>query len=168
MAAFWAHVMPLLASKGLSEAHALWVLVVVGPAQVLGRWVFARFGSGLSLRRLGVGVLLTVPASMLMMAASSQLVALVISACVYGVANGLVTIVRGALVPEYFGRLHIGRIGGAMSSVGMLARAAGPLAVAAWLLWVPGYDGALLALAALGGLSAMSFVLAGRPQRVSR
>jgi MFS family permease len=168
MAAFWAHVMPLLASKGLNEAQALWVLVVVGPAQVLGRWVFARFGSGLSLRLLGLVVLLTVPASMLMMAVSSQLLALVISACVYGVANGLVTIVRGALVPEYFGRLHIGRIGGAMSGVGMLARAGGPLAVAAWLLWVPGYDGALLALAVLGGLSALCFLLAGRPPQLSR
>ncbi|MBL8330650.1 MAG: MFS transporter [Rubrivivax sp.] len=165
MAAFWAHAMPLLASKGLSEAQALAVLVWVGPAQVAGRWVFARWGGGLSLWGLGVVVLLGVPLSMALLAVSQQAWALILSGCVYGVCNGLVTIVRGALMPEYFGRAHIGRIGGAMSAIGLVSRAIGPLAVAWWLLWRPGYDGALWALAALGAVSALAFVGAGRPAR---
>lgn len=167
MAAFWAHAIPLLAYKGLSEPQALAVLVWVGPAQVAGRLAYARLGGGLSLRALGIIVLLMVPLSMALLALSRGTLALIASACVYGVANGLVTIVRGALVPDYFGRTHIGRIGGAMSAIGLAARAVGPLAVAWWLLWVPDYNTALLALAALGTLSALAFVMAGRPARLS-
>ena len=96
------------------------------------------------------------------------MIALTAWVCLYGVATGLVTIVRGGLVPEYFGRAHIGRIGGAMSGIGLVARAIGPLAIAWWLLWVPGYDGALLALAGVGVLSVLSFVAARRPARVAR
>ena len=33
-----------------------------------------------------------------------------------------ITIVRGGLIPEYFGRSHIGRIGGLMSGIGLLAQ----------------------------------------------
>lgn len=163
IAAFWAHAMPLLAAKGLDEAQSLAVLVWIGPAQVLGRWLLARHGGGVPLRTLGIVVLLAVPASMLMLALAHGTAMLVLSACVYGVANGLVTIVRGALVPEYFGRSHVGRIGGAMSSIALISRAIGPLAVAWWMLWVPGYDAALVALAVLGGLSALAFVLARKP-----
>ncbi len=164
MAAFWAHAVPLLASKGLNETQALAVLVWIGPAQVLGRYVFARLGSGLSLRAVGVTVLLLMPLSMLMLAWSEQTLTLVASALVYGVANGLITIVRGALIPQYFGRAHIGRIGGAMSAIGLISRAIGPLAVAWWLLWRPGYDGALVLMAVAGVLAAGAFVLAGPPR----
>lgn len=163
VAAFWAHVMPLFASKGLDEVQALAVLVWIGPAQVLGRWLLARYGAGLSLRVLGIAVLLAVPVSMAMFALSATTAALIASAWVYGVANGLLTIVRGALVPEYFGRTHLGRIGGAMSGIALVARAVGPLGIAWWLLWVPGYDAALALLAVLGILSAGAFALARRP-----
>jgi MFS family permease len=83
----------------------------------------------------------------------------------FGLANGLVTIVRGALVPEYFGRSHIGRIGGAMSAVGLLARAAAPLISAWMLLFMTGYTQVLLALSALGFAAVAAFALARPPQR---
>ena len=163
VAAFWAHVMPLLASKGLDEAQSLAVLVWVGPAQVLGRWLLARHGGGLSLRALGIAALAAIPVSMAMFALSAATPALVASAWVYGVANGLLTIVRGALLAEVFGRAHLGRIGGAMSGIALVARAVGPLGIAGWLLWRPGYDGALVLLALIGASSAAAFVLARRP-----
>jgi MFS family permease len=163
VAAFWAHVMPLLASKGLDEARSLAVLVWVGPAQVLGRWLLARHGAGLSLRSLGIAALAAIPVSLVMFALSASTPALVASAWVYGLANGLLTIVRGALLPEYFGRAHLGRIGGAMSGIALVARAVGPLGIAGWLLWVPGYDGALVLLALVGVLSAAAFAAARRP-----
>lgn len=168
MAGFWAHVMPLFAGKGLTAAQTLAIVIWVGPAQVLGRFVFALRGVGVSLRRMGIAVMAAIPLAMALMAFSSSILALTAWVCLYGVANGLVTIVRGGLVPEYFGRAHIGRIGGAMSGIGLVARAIGPLAIAWWLLWVPGYDGALLALAGVGVLSVLSFVAARRPARIAR
>jgi len=165
IAAFWAHVMPAMAAKGIDEAEALAVLVWVGPAQVAGRFVYAWCGRGVSLRRIGAVVLCGLPLSLVILALGSHAALLIVSALLYGVANGLVTIVRGGLVPEYFGRTHVGRIGGTMSALGLLARSAAPLLVAWWLLWLPGYREVLLVLAGLGGLAVLAFAMARAPAR---
>jgi MFS family permease len=162
-AALWAHVMPALAAKGFSQAQALAVLVWVGPAQVAGRVLHALAGRGVPLRVLGLLVLLAMPLSLLFFALGSGVPALLVFALLFGLANGLVTIVRGALVPEYFGRRHIGRIGGAMSALGLLSRAAAPLLTAWLLLWVNGYREVLLLLALLGVAAALAFAAARRP-----
>lgn len=163
MSAFWAHIMPLFAGKGLSAAQTLAIVIWVGPAQVMGRFAYAARGMSVSLRRLGIAVLAAVPVSMTLMSFTTDPVALTVWVCLYGVANGLVTNVRGGLVPAYFGRAHIGRIGGAMSGIGLVARAIGPLAVAWWLLWMPGYDGALRAMAVTGMLAVVALVAARKP-----
>ncbi len=161
--AFWAHVMPAFAEKGFSEAAATAVLVWFGPAQVAGRFVHAVAGGGLRLRLLGLVVLAAVPLSLLWFALAHSLPVLVGFAIVFGVANGLVTIVRGGLVPEYFGRTHIGRISGLMAAVALLARALAPWSLALLLLLVQGYRQAIFVLAALGFASALAFWLARKP-----
>jgi MFS family permease len=162
-AAFWAHVIPAFAAKGFSEAQALAVLVWFGPAQVAGRFVHAVAGGGVQLKRLGIVVLAAVPAALVLFALGNTVPVLIVFALVFGVANGLVTIVRGGLVPEYFGRSHIGRISGAMSAVGLLSRAAAPVLTAWLLLVVPGYREAILLLAVLGMGAATAFAAARRP-----
>lgn len=166
-AALWAHVMPAFAAKGVAEADALTVLVTVGPAQVAGRLLYVWLGRGWSLRVVGAVVLTGLPLSMALFALSSSLPALLVFALLFGVANGLVTIVRGGLVPQYFGRTHVGRIGGAMSGIGLLARAAAPLAMAWLLLVVPGYREVLLVLAGLGLLAVIAFWAARPPLATS-
>lgn len=158
-AALWAHVMPAFASKGLSQSEALAVVVWIGPAQVAGRLVYAAVGRGWSLRVLGAVVLLGLPLSLTLFALARSLWVLWLFAAVFGAANGLITIVRGGLIPETFGRAHVGRIGGAMSAVGLLARAAAPVA-AALLLALGGYRELMLLLAVLGVIAVISFWLA--------
>ncbi len=162
-AALWAHVMPAFAQRGIDETAALAVLIWIGPAQVAGRLVYAWAGRAVPLRRLGVYVLCGLPASLTLLALSTHPLALIGFALLFGIANGLVTIVRGGLVPEYFGRAHVGRVGGAMSALGLLARAAAPLLVAWWLLWLPGYREVLLVLAVMGVGAVVAFALARRP-----
>jgi MFS family permease len=163
-AALWAHVMPIFASKGFDPLQATAVLVWFGPAQVLGRVLYAWLGRGLSLRRLGAVVLLGIPLAMLVLALAQQQGPLLVFAVLFGMANGLVTIVRAAIVPEYYGRAHVGRISGLMSGLSLLARAAAPLLAAWMLLWLGGYQPVLLALAALGFVGVAAFLLA-RPPR---
>ncbi len=163
-AALWAHVMPIFESKGVSQADALVVLMTVGPAQVAGRLVYAAIGRGWSLRKLGVVVLIGLPVGTLFFALGHTLPVLLVFALVFGMSNGLVTIVRGGLVPLYFGRTHVGRIGGAMSGIGLLSRAAAPLAAAWLLLMVPGYTEVVLAFSLLGLVSVVAF-WAARPPR---
>ena len=128
--------------------------------QPRGRFVYAAGGTGLSLRSLGLLVMLGMPLAMLLLAESTQWLALLLFSALFGLANGLITIVRGGLVPEYFGRTHIGRISGAMSALGLLARAAAPLLTAWLLLAVPGYREVLWALASLGVAAVLAFALA--------
>ena len=162
-AAMWAHVMPAFADKGISTADALVVLMTVGPAQVAGRLLYAAVGRNWSLRRLGALVLAALPVAMALFALGRSLAALLVFAVVFGVANGLVTIVRGGLVPLYFGRSHVGRIGGLMSGIGLVARATAPLAATA-LLWVlPGYPGLMGVLSALGVAAVLAFWWARPP-----
>ena len=163
-AGVWAHVMPAFAAKGMSEAQALTVVVWIGPAQVAGRFVYAWLGRGIALHRLGVCVMLGLPVALLLFAVSRTLAPMLLFAFLFGTVNGLVTIVRGGLVPEYFGRAHIGRIGGAMSAVSLVARAAAPLSMAGLLLVLPGYTEVLLLLVALGVAAVLAFALARPPK----
>lgn len=164
-AALWAHVMPAFAAKGLSEAQALAVVVWFGPAQVAGRLAYLGFGRWVSARSLGLLVLGGLPVSLAIFALADQMSALLVFALLFGVANGLVTIVRGSLVPEYFGREHVGRISGAMSGITLLARASAPLATAWLLLALAGYREMLLVLSATGVAAVVAFALAKKPVR---
>ena len=106
-------------------------------------------------------VLAGMPAALAIFALAEGMASLILFAALFGLANGLVTIVRGNLVPEYFGREHVGRISGAMSAIALLSRAAAPLLTAWLLLALPGYRELLLGLAVLGVL--LAFVAARRP-----
>ena len=163
--ALWAHMVPALAAKGLSEADALKVLVCVGPSQVLGRLVFLILGRRFSLRVMALVTLTGLPLGCLLFALGHTLPVLLLFALVFGMANGVATLVRGGLLPDYFGRAAIGRIGGAMSGIAQGARAAAPLFTAWLLLVLPGYRELLLFCAAVGLAGWCAFVLAGRPSR---
>jgi MFS family permease len=163
--ALWAHMAPALAGKGLGEADALTVLVCIGPAQVLGRLVFVVLGRRLSLRSLGAVVLAGMPLGCLLFALGEGLAALLAFALLFGMANGMSTLVRGGLLPDYFGRAALGRIGGAMSGVAQFARAFAPLAAAWVFVVVPGYRELVVLLALVAALGWVMFLLAGAPAR---
>ena len=157
--------MPAFAAKGRSEAQALAVVVWFGPAQVLGRLLHFAFGRAIAPRTLGLVVLGGLPVSLAIFALADRTAALLVFALLFGFANGLVTIVRGSLLPDYFGRQHVGRISGAMASIALLARAAAPLMTAWLLVALPGYRELLLGLSAVGVASLIAFALAERPLR---
>jgi MFS family permease len=163
--AMWAHMAPGRAAKGLSERDALKVLVCIGPAQVAGRLVFVLLGHRFALRRLGLVTLMGMPLGCVLFALGESLAALLLFALLFGMANGVATLVRGGLLPDYFGRAALGRIGGAMSGVAQFARAAAPIAAAAVLLWLPGYRELVLLGAAVAFVGWAAFALAGRPPR---
>jgi hypothetical protein len=163
-AALWAHMIPALAAKGIDETHALAVLLWVGPAQVGSRVLLKLFGSGVSPRALGYWVYVGQAAAFVTFAFASSTAGLIAWALVYGTANGLVPTVRGGLVPEYFGRRHLGRISGTMSSLALYARAAAPLGTAALLALPLTYDRMMAMLAALTVLTLFTYAAARKPR----
>jgi MFS family permease len=161
--ALWAHAWPAFTAKGVPAGEALTVLAAVGPAQVAGRLLYASIGRGWSLRVTGAVVMAALPVAMALLALSSSFAGLLMFSLLFGTANGLLTIVRGGLVPVYFGRTHVGRIGGVMSTLGQLSRAAAPLLVAWLLLVLPGYREVLLMMSGLAVLAVIAFWCARPP-----
>ena len=162
-ASLWAHVMPALADKGLSPAQAVAVLIWVGPAQVGGRLFFLHAARRLGLRALGVTVLSMVALALAWFAWAQSWWALTGFAVLFGLGNGLVTIVRGNLLPELYGAAHVGRIAGALNGIALLARAAAPLMTAWAVVVLGGYRALFVLLALLGVGAVIAFALARRP-----
>jgi MFS family permease len=159
----WAHLMPAFESRGLTQAEAVGVMVWFGPAQVAGRFVFLWLGRSLNQRTLGLMVLALFPLSLMLFAVGREPAVLIAFAVLFGVANGLITIVRSNIVPDFYGREHVGRIGGAMSGIALCTRAAAPF-LAAWaLVGLGGYTGLLWGLVGMGVMSFALFALARRP-----
>ncbi|MDP2034856.1 MAG: MFS transporter [Polaromonas sp.] len=161
----WAHLMPAFESRGLTQAEAVAVMVWFGPAQVAGRFAFLWLGRSLNQRTLGLTVLALFPLSLMLFALGREPAVLVAFAVLFGVANGLITIVRSNIVPDFYGREHVGRIGGAMSGIALCTRAAAPFLTAWALVGLGGYTGLLWGLVGMGVASLALFALARRPVR---
>jgi MFS family permease len=78
-------------------------------------------------------------------------------AALYGIGNGVMTIVRGALPAELYGRTAYGAISGAMATPVQIAIAAGPFVASLLYVAGNGYPGTLLALAGIGAAGAILF-----------
>ena len=60
-----------------------------------------------------------------------QLAVVALFCMLFGLGNGVLTIVRGTLPQELFGRANYGAIAGALAAPSLVSKALGPLAVAA-------------------------------------
>ena len=157
--------MSALAALGRSQAEAVAIVVWIGPAQVLGRLLHFTLGRGVGPRRLGFFVLGFMPVALLVLATARATPAFLAFALLFGAVNGLVTIVRGTIVPAYWGRGHVGRISGLMAAISLLALAAAPIAAAGLLQLLGGYRPVLAGLALVAVVAFVSYALA-RPPRV--
>lgn len=132
--AFTFHLYPLLLEKGLSATEVVTAMMMIGPAQVAGRLVIWRLAPCAPVRVIGSLVVIAFPLALggldvlpVTLAVAMALVGL------YGVANGIMTIVRGMAVPEMLSRSGYGALNGALALPGTLAKALAPGAAA--MLW---------------------------------
>jgi len=158
-----AHLIALLLARGLSPAAAAGVGALFGPMQVAGRLL--EFGASRWLRAAQVGRIaaLALPLSMIaLLVAGDSLLWLTLFAVLFGASNGAMTVVRGALPVEMYGRENYGAIAGALAAPGLLARAVGPIFAA--VLWsaLGGYGPTTAVLIAVAATGALAFVYATR------
>jgi len=148
------HMLPMLADKGLTPLQAAAIGAMAGPMQVLGRIVEMTVGGRYKALHVGLVAMAMLPLSLALFTALGTAVAPYWAfAFLYGAGNGVVTIVRGAIPAEVFGRTNYGAINGAMAAPVLLAKAGGPLFAA--MLWgvMGGYGAIVLVLAAVAALS---------------
>lgn len=160
------HLMSMLQAKGLTAAAAAGIGAVVGPMQVLGRVAELVLGHRAPILRVGMVAIALLPVSLMLFRQSTQsFAALSAFALIYGAANGIMTIVRGNIVTELYGRHSYGRINGALAAPVLVATAVGPL-VAAWLWTVlASHDALVLVLIMIATLAALLFFLAAHTSR---
>ena len=152
------HLISLLQGKGLTLAEAAWVGALIGPMQVLGRVLEFTFLSKSHPSRIGVLAMWLLPASLgLLSLAGPHLAWLALFALLYGSGNGVMTIVRGAIPAELYGRESYGAVNGAMATPVLLAKASGPIAASFVLLVWPDPAHLLLMMAGVSVMSALLF-----------
>jgi MFS family permease len=118
---------PLLEAAGLAGAMAVWVASLKGHGQFAGRLVEIYFGRNLkamTIARIAIGV---VPASLLLLfLARGELSQLVAFTLLLGAAQGVITIVRGAVPLALFGTEGYGAVLGMIATPTLLVNAFSP------------------------------------------
>jgi len=155
------HLVPLLSERGVDAATIVSCIAVIGPMQVAGRLVLFGLGAKLGAEALGSLNVVAIPLSLLaLLLLPSSLAALAAFAALYGLGNGIMTIVRGTAVSDLIGREGYGAINGTLALPNNFAMATAPFAVATlWAAW-GGYQRVLWAIFAASCLSALAFWLA--------
>jgi len=163
------HLIPLLLERGVQMGVVMAIIALIGPMQVVGRVLLMAGQRHITTIQLGVGIYFVFPVSMAMLAAGiSDVYGLILFAILYGVANGLLTILRGMAVPEFIGPEGYGVVSGALTMPTNVMRAAGPLAAAfAWSRF-GSYTPVLWGLTVIMLLAAAGFAIAAVLSRKAR
>lgn len=126
-----AHLVPLLEASGLASATAVWIASLKGVAQVAGRiWdlTLARQWHPIDVGRVSVAI---IPLSFLtLVLGGANFVAALSFTLLFGIANGLVTIMRGAVPLALFGAKGYGEVLGILAAPYLLLAAVAPAAFA--------------------------------------
>jgi predicted MFS family arabinose efflux permease len=158
-----AHLLAIFTRSGIEADTVVWIGALFGPAQVGARLIEFSFGRNvhpLWVARLAITVLLC---GFAMLALSGFTVAAAAAfALMFGGANGLITITRGALPLALFGPTGYGRLIGRLAGPFQIMQAAAPLLMA----FVVEKASDPLALAVAAGFAAVAlgcFVVMRRP-----
>lgn len=130
-AAMSSHMIPILAGLGVAGALAVWIATLRGIGQSVARGVEVLFGRHISPVMLNLAACTLLPLAFVVGLFSGRSeVAAIVFAFAYGAANGLLTIVRGALPLALFDHRTYGTFVGKLLVPGFILPAAAPVAYA--------------------------------------
>ncbi len=162
-----AHIVSLLRENNLPEAWVIALPAAIGVMQVAGRLLLYFFEHHADLHQVNRRVPMLIPMGVLVLLAAPlsggwQLGLVVGFVVVYGMGNGMLTIVKGTAMALYVSRTHVATLNGALGVPLALARAAAP-ALLGWM-WTPqtGYRDGLWLLLGLSVVGVVALMLAQR------
>ena len=151
------HLIPLLQSLGHAAGTAVLLAALVGPMQVAGRIGERTLAREAAPQVVGRFVFSTLPGGLLALAlVGAEAWGVVLFCMLYGMSNGVLTIIRGTLPRVLFGPRNYGAITGAMAAPSLLSKAVGPLVGAALL---SGASGPMMLPLVLFGCALASLLL---------
>ncbi len=158
-----AHLLAIFARAGIDAGTVVWIGALFGPAQVGARLIEFAFGRNvhpLWVVRFALGTLLCAFVMLALLDVSTATAATF--ALMFGGANGLVTITRGAVPLALFGASGYGRLMGRLAGPFLLMQSAAPLIMAFVIERTS--DAAALALAAtFASIALVCFISLRRP-----
>ena len=163
------HLINLLRESGLREAWVIAIPAAIGVVQVLGRVLLYFFEHRFDLHLANRLIPWLIPAALaaLITGAASPLAGLLFVA-LYGLGNGMLTIVKGTAIAQYVNREHVASLNGALGLPQAVARAIAPLLLG--VLWTreAGYRWGLVVLLVAAVLSALALWMAQRRSLLPR
>ena len=148
------HLVPLFSGLGLGATAAL-VGTLFGPSQVSSRLINMIFGKGLPPLYLAVLAAMLIPAGVIVLLLSAPSVPGAMAfAIIFGMGNGLLSIVTGTLPLHLFGSEGYGKLQGKITSARLILSALAPF-VLAFAMENLGISISLGITATLGGLSVL-------------
>ena len=151
----------LFKSSGIEALTAVWIASLIGPMQVAGRIVELVFSR--QLRPLAVGSLAfgLMALAMLLLNMVERFGGLAWAfAAVYGWSNGILTIVRGTVPAELFGRKGYGTLLGQLALPSFVCKAFAPLAVSLVLVGAQERSAGLYGMIGLALAAVIAYQLA--------
>ncbi|MCS6855668.1 MAG: MFS transporter, partial [Elioraea sp.] len=165
-----AHAIAMLQASGLPTSRAVAIAALIGPAQVAGRVLEVVGLSRVRPSRLAVAAAAGQPLAVAaLMAAGGRPWLALLAILLYGASGGILTIVRGTLPAELFGREGYGAIAGALAAPAIAGRAAGPVLAAALVEHAGGAWAPVQALlVGLGLVAVLGFAAAAKAAPAGR
>lgn len=158
-----AHGVGALIGSGLDSGTAILAASLIGPMQVVGRILEFVFARGVAASRVGLAAFAVMLLAMLLLWQAGLAPWLAFAfACAYGLSNGVMSIVRGTVPAELFGRNGYGSLMGQIAQPAFFAKAVAPILVATLISNGESYAAMALLLAALSAIALCAYVVAVR------
>lgn len=162
-----AHMVSLLRENALPETWVIALPAAIGVVQVLGRLLLYFFERHADLHLVNRLIPMLIPLGVLVLllapfAGSWQVAVVGLFVLIYGLGNGMLTIVKGTAMAQYVSREHVATLNGALGVPLALARASAPVLLG--VMWSPqtGYSHGLWLLLGLSVLGVAALALAQR------
>src|SRR5512133_660556 len=157
------HMISLLRGSGLPEAWVIAIPASIGAIQVVGRLLLYFFEHHFDLHVANRMIPVLIPLGLAaLLAGAGHPWAALLFVLLYGLGNGMLTIVKGTAIAQYVNREHVASLNGALGLPTALARALAPLLLG--VLWTvqAGYTRGLWLLLGMSAVAVVALLLAQR------
>jgi MFS family permease len=157
------HMISLLRGNGLAEAWVIAIPASIGLIQVLGRLLLYFFEHHFDLHMANRLIPVLIPLGLAaLIAGAGHPWAALLFVLLYGLGNGMMTIVKGTAIAQYVSRDHVASLNGALGLPSALARAVAPLLLGVMWSADAGYARGLWLLLAVSIVAVLALFLAQR------
>jgi MFS family permease len=156
-----------LIDRGESAAFAASATGLIGAAQVGGRILTSVFGNRFSQVAITSGVFALQAVAVALLVGWPSHIGVLAAVLLLGAGRGIATLMKPAMIVDFFGRSSYGAISGSMALVLTIAGASAPVTAGAAVSWLGGYEPVLWMMAVFSLLAALAVTGARRAGSLS-